>query len=100
MRQSQALEASSYLSAGDDIYESVVDLGEVCSQLNDWGEQGYDGSVPEEVTRTAPSGDRTTKLLTSSASLPLELISPGGWQNNSPGGAVFVPSPLKTGTNL
>ena len=59
MRQSQALEISSYLSAGDDIYESGVDLGQVCLQFNDWGKRGYDGSVPGEVTRTAPSGDRT-----------------------------------------
>ena len=28
--------------------------------LNDWGELGYDDSVPVEVTKTAPSGDRTT----------------------------------------
>ena len=39
MRQSQALEISSYLSAGDDIYESGVDLGKVCLQFNDWGEE-------------------------------------------------------------
>ena len=28
--------------------------------LNDWGGRGYDDSVPREVTKTAPSGDRTT----------------------------------------
>ena len=28
--------------------------------FNDWGGRGYDDSVPEEVTKTAPSGDRTT----------------------------------------
>ena len=32
VRQSQALETSSYLSAGDDFNESMVELGEVCSQ--------------------------------------------------------------------
>ena len=28
--------------------------------FNDWGERGYDDSVPGEVTKTIPSGDRTT----------------------------------------
>ena len=28
--------------------------------LNDWEGRGYDDSVPGEVTKTAPSGDRTT----------------------------------------
>ena len=28
--------------------------------FNDWGGRGYDDSVPEEVTNTAPSGVRTT----------------------------------------
>ena len=28
--------------------------------FNDWGGRGYDDSVPVEVTKTAPSGDRTT----------------------------------------
>ena len=28
--------------------------------FNDWGERGYDDCVPEEVTKTAPSEDRTT----------------------------------------
>ena len=28
--------------------------------FNDWGGWGYDDSVPEEVTNTAPSGVRTT----------------------------------------
>ena len=28
--------------------------------FNDWGGQGYDDFVPGEVTKTAPSGDRTT----------------------------------------
>ena len=27
--------------------------------FNDWGGRGYDDSVPGEVTKTAPSGDRT-----------------------------------------
>ena len=29
-----------------------------CSK--DWGGRGYDGSAPEKVTKTTPSGDRTT----------------------------------------
>ena len=28
--------------------------------FNDWGGRGYDDSVPGEVTKTTPSGDRTT----------------------------------------
>ena len=28
--------------------------------FNDWGGRGYCDFVPEEVTKTAPSGDRTT----------------------------------------
>ena len=36
-----------------------------------------------------------------SASLPkIQLISRDGWSNKSPGGAVLVPFPPKTGTNL
>ena len=36
-----------------------------------------------------------------SASLPqIHRISPGGWSNLSPVGAIFVPFPLKTGTNM
>ena len=27
--------------------------------LNDWGGRGYDDFIPGEVTKTAPSGDRT-----------------------------------------
>ena len=30
----------------------------------------------------------------------VQLSSPGGWSNLSPGGAIFVPSPFRTGTNL
>ena len=26
---------------------------------NDWGEQGYDNSVPGDGTKTTPSGDKT-----------------------------------------
>ena len=65
--------------------------------FNDWGGRGYDDSVPGGVTKTAPSGDKTTWL----ASLPrIQLIPEGGWSNMSPVGAIFVPSPPKTGTNL
>ena len=28
--------------------------------FNDWGGRGYDDYVPGKVTKTAPSGDRTT----------------------------------------
>ena len=28
--------------------------------FNDWGGRGHDNFIPEEVTKTAPSGDRTT----------------------------------------
>ena len=28
-------------------------------EFNNWGGRGYDDFVPEEVTKTAPSGDRT-----------------------------------------
>ena len=29
-------------------------------RFNDWGGRGYADFVPKEVTKTAPSGDRTT----------------------------------------
>ena len=32
----------------------------VLEGFNDWGGRGYDDFVPEEVTKTASSGDRTT----------------------------------------
>ena len=65
------------------------------------GGWGYDGSVPGEVTKTTPSEDRNTWSPTWSASLPrIQLVSPGGWSNKSPGGVIFVPPPPKTGTNL
>ena len=38
--------------------------------FNDWGGRGYDDFVPGKVTKTAPSGDRTTGSPTWSASLP------------------------------
>ena len=68
---------------------------------NDWGGQGYDDSVPGKVTQITSSGDRTTSSSTWSASLPrVQFISPEGWSRKSPGGAISVPSPPKTGTNL
>ena len=33
---------------------------EIHELFNDWGGRGYDDSVPGEVIKTAPSGDRTT----------------------------------------
>ena len=69
--------------------------------FNDWEGRGYDDSVPGEVTKTTPSGDRTTRSSTWSASLPrIQLISSGGWSNKSPGRVFLVPSPPKTGRNL
>ena len=69
--------------------------------FNDWRGRGSDDSVPGEVTKTAPSGDRTTGSPTWSASLPrIQLIPPGSWSDMSPVGAIFVPSPPNTGTIL
>ena len=63
--------------------------------------RGYDDSVPGEVTKTVPSGDKTTLSLTtwSANFLRIQLITIEGWSINSPGWAIFVPSP-KTGINL
>ena len=70
-----------------------------CSTIR--GGRGYDDSVPREVTKTTPSGDRTTGSPTWSASLPrIQLIPPFSWSDMSSVGAIFVPSPPKTGTNL
>ena len=62
--------------------------------FNDWGGRGCDDFVPEEVTKTAPSGDETTWCR------KIYRIWPGGWSNMSPVGAIFVPFPPKTGTNM
>ena len=65
------------------------------------GGGGYDDPVPGEVTKTAPSGDRTACSTTWSPSLPRnKLISPENWSIMSTEGAIFVPSPPKTGTNF
>ena len=48
----------------------VTTAGFVAECFNDWGERGYDDSVPGDVTKTTPSGDRTTWSPTRSASLP------------------------------
>ena len=71
--------------------------------FNDWGGGGggYDDSVPGEVAKTTLSVDRTTGSPTWSASLPrIQLISPGGWPNKAPVGAIFVLSLLLLGTYL
>ena len=69
--------------------------------FNDWGGRGYNDSVAGEVTKTAPSGDRTAWSATWSASLlRIQLISLGGSSNMSPGGDFFLSSPPETGTNL
>ena len=34
--------------------------GDADEGFNDWEGRGYDDFVPGEVTKTAPSGDRTT----------------------------------------
>ena len=66
--------------------------------FDDWEGRGYDDFVPGEVTKTTPSGDRTTRSPTWSASLPrLQLIAPGGWSNKSPGGALFRAVPSQNG---
>ena len=43
---------------------SVEAAGKVYNQTNegynDWGGRGYDHFVPGEVTKTTPSGDKTT----------------------------------------
>ena len=84
-----------YRDASSSLLQLVNEL------FNDWGERGYDDSVPGEVIKTAPSGDRTTGSPTWSASLPrIQLIPPGSWSDMSPAGAIFVTSPPKTGTNL
>ena len=41
-----------------DLHYSYIDFGK--EGFNDWGERGYDDFVSGEVTKTAPSGDRTT----------------------------------------
>ena len=70
--------------------------------FNDWGGVGgFDDFVSEDVTRTAPSGDRTILSPTWSEGLPrIERLSQGGWSNMSPGGATFASFPPKTGTKL
>ena len=82
------------------LYGSMVLLSTL-ECFNDWGGRGYNDSVPGDGTKTTPSGDRATRSLAWSASLPrIQFISPGGWSNKFPGGVIFVPSPLKTGTKL
>ena len=65
----------------------------------DWGGRGYDDFVPGNGTKTTSSGDRTTSPTWSTSFPRIQLISPGGWTNKSPGGVTFVPSPPNTGTN-
>ena len=38
----------------------IQSLTSIDKGFNDWGGRGYDDFVPEEVTKTAPSGDKTT----------------------------------------
>ena len=48
---------------GGSLYARAGLLGPSASRgegLNDWGGRGYDDFVPGEVTKTAPSGDKTT----------------------------------------
>ena len=74
---------------------------ETVESFNVWEGRGYDDSVPGEVTKTTPSGDKTAWSTIWSASLSqIQLISPEDWLNMSPGGAIFLPSPAKTGKNL
>ena len=74
---------------------------QMSSVFNDWGRRGYDDSFPEEVTKTTPSGNRTTGSTTWSVSLPrIQLLSSEGWSNKSSVGAIFLLSPPKSGTDL
>ena len=41
-------------------YFDEGDLQVISELFNDWGGRGYDDSVPAEVTKTVPSGDRTS----------------------------------------
>ena len=51
----------SALGWADALTETAGDETKINRELfNDWGGRGYDDSVPGEVTKTAPSGDRTT----------------------------------------
>ena len=65
------------------------------------GRAGIRRFRPREVTKTAPSGDRTTRFSTWSASLPrIHRIWPGSWSKMFPAGAIFEPFPPNTGTYL
>ena len=79
----------------------IVLLTQCYEWFKDWGGRGYDDFVPGEVTKTVTSGDETTWSPTWPASLPrIHRILQGGWSNMSPVGAIFVPFPPKTGTNM
>ena len=46
---------------GDVADDSPTNEGpEVAELFNDWGGRGYDDSIPGEVTKIAPSGNRIT----------------------------------------
>ena len=61
----------------------------------------YTTTVNRARTYVSPPKKYTGTWYTWLASLPrTELISPGGWPNISMVGAIFVPSPPKTGTKL
>ena len=65
------------------------------------GRAGIRRFRPRRGHQNSPSGDRTTGSSTWSVSLlRIQLIPPGSWSDMSPVGAIFVPSPPKTGTNL
>ena len=70
--------------------------------FNDWGGQGYDDSVPGEVTKTAPSGDRITGSPTWSASLPRinSTHSTRELVRYVPGWGYFRPVPSQNGDKL
>ena len=42
------------------VHTVSLDICPTCEGFNDWGGRGYDDFVPGGVTKTAPSGDRTT----------------------------------------
>ena len=60
--------------------------------FNDWGGRGYNDSVPGWSPKQPLPRIGLRDLLYGRQA--------GGWSNMSPGGAIFGPSPFKTGTNL
>ena len=97
----RSLEAPGQVNASHCVFIWFLENDCRRESFNDWGGRGCDNSVPEVVIKTAPSVDKSVWTSTWSTRLPrIQLISPRGWSNMSPGGAILMPPPLKTGTNL